>query len=265
MIRRMVNRVVTQLPCRSFGSWFAPIPGDDVMDGLRSPGGFEQKELAFVAAVLKNGEVFWDVGANFGLFSVIAAHALGRTGRVIAIEPDLRNRMHLARNIRWNRLSTVNVLPVAIGNEPREVPWQSCSQGAYSGIRVGNVPGELTPTTVWQTTLDTIGRACGDEGLAFIKMDVEGGELDALRGGTEVFARRKPIVLIELSDSRTAPYGYAAASLLDWFDDSGYEAYSFTVAAMKLARHVRSDHYDYENLVLCHRDDTSRIAPWVLA
>jgi len=71
-----------------------------------------------VRSQLKPGDIFWDIGANFGLYSIIASTIVGPEGQVLAIEPDPRNIKRLRRNIYFNRLFnsiTVYQIPFALG------------------------------------------------------------------------------------------------------------------------------------------------------
>jgi predicted methyltransferase len=71
------------------------------------------QEIAFVRGVLKPGMNFVDVGANWGLFTLVAARSVGSAGRVVALEPDPRVLAKLKANVRRNELSQVKVLAVA--------------------------------------------------------------------------------------------------------------------------------------------------------
>jgi FkbM family methyltransferase len=80
---------------------------------------FENDELTFLERYLKEGDVFIDVGANIGIFSLVAAKMVGATGKVISFEPTLSTFQRLNENIILNNFT--NILPInAAGNKNEE-------------------------------------------------------------------------------------------------------------------------------------------------
>ena len=94
-----------------------------LLDGLEKPVESPRKDRAQLRQVLKHlpaGGSFIDVGANFGLYALHAAHKVGPTGKVLAIEPNTRMAQRLRFNIASNTLSNVAVEDVAVGETPGE-------------------------------------------------------------------------------------------------------------------------------------------------
>jgi FkbM family methyltransferase len=60
------------------------------------------------------------------------------------------------------------------------------------------------------------------EKIDFIKLDVEGGEFDVLRGGIEIIRKMKPVILFEATDLNTSPYGYKVTDLLSYLKQEGF-------------------------------------------
>jgi len=81
---------------------------------------FEIAERQFVSAFLRPGDVFVDVGANIGLFSVTAANRVGDTGKVYAFEPAAKTFHRLSENININNLRNIQPFQLALSNEPGE-------------------------------------------------------------------------------------------------------------------------------------------------
>lgn len=82
------------------------------------PHRYEHREVAFVTSNLQDGDVFLDVGANVGFYSLIAARLVGRAGLVLAIEADPVNYRKLSFNLRLNGVT--NVRPIMVGVSDRE-------------------------------------------------------------------------------------------------------------------------------------------------
>jgi FkbM family methyltransferase len=250
-------------PVRHHGALFVPLPNDEIYVELANRRGFESFELTFVERVLQAGDVFWDLGANFGLYSVTASRAVGRNGQVVAVEPDPRNLRRLRANVLLNRCRNVETVGAAVGEVEGEVEFQSCEQGAYSGVRLGEHPGTARTISVTQTTLDDLGRSTGLP-PNLVKMDIEGSELFALRSGTTVFEDGRPILLAEFSDRRTGPYGYAAVDIYDWLAERQYTMLRFD-GASRLVHDKRRSTYDADNLVACPSEALGRLQFWLKA
>src|SRR5262249_50498938 len=82
---------------------------------------FEATERAFANHFLRSGDVFVDVGANIGLFTLIAADRVGPTGKVIAFEPTSTTFDRLLRNVRLNRFSNVQCVKSALSDRSGEL------------------------------------------------------------------------------------------------------------------------------------------------
>jgi FkbM family methyltransferase len=175
---------------------------------------YDQRELALMRRYLARGGDMVDVGAHVGMYTVAAALALRGRGRVLAFEPNPEARRQLEANLALNACENVDVLPAAAAAEPGEallhVP--ATRDPSFSSLGGGRFD-ESEPIGVPTTTVD-------DEVLrrglspAFVKIDVEGAELDVLAGAEQTLARR-PVLLIEVSESTAADVearlaGYAA-------------------------------------------------------
>ena len=185
---------------------------------------FDRLELDLVAAALRRGGDFVDVGAHIGVYTITAARALGARGRVLAFEPNPLARSQLAENLRLNGCGNVVVSPCAVSDEPGRtllhVP--ATTDPSFSSLEPGRF-AEREPVRVEVTTVD---REVRRHGLRprFLKIDVEGHELRVLAGMTETLAKR-PIVLCEVGEE-TAETAESA------FAERGYRA--FRVAARTL-------------------------------
>ncbi len=158
----------------------------------------------------------------------------------------------------------MEIVAAAVGEATGTVDFQSCEQGAYSGVLVGAPPGKVRTIAVAQTTLDTLVSEPGRRPPDVLKMDIEGSELLALRGGTALFEGARPILLAEFSDRRTRPFGYRAVDAYDWLSEREYMLFRFT-SGSRLIRDERRNDYDADNLVGCPAEALNRLRPWLLA
>ena len=147
--------------------------------------------------------VFWDVGANVGLYTL---HFLSRVrdGSVVAFEPDQRNVDLLTQTILKNRLGAVKIMPQAVGDRCGEAKFFLDDITGATGtiiadqLFITNQYGQAPKTTtVKLTTLDDEFRSKSWPDI--IKIDVEGAELDAMEGGRRMLAECLPVVMYEAS------------------------------------------------------------------
>jgi FkbM family methyltransferase len=130
---------------------------------------------------LKQGDVVIDAGAYEGTFAVYAAKAVGENGRVVAFEPDTENCRKLQENIRLNLLTNVTVISKALWSEDRTLKFNN-KHTAGSSFFFNASPHSKETAAV---SLDSELKRLGIDKADFIKMDVEGAEVQALKGSEE--------------------------------------------------------------------------------
>lgn len=171
----------------------------------------DYEDLSFVRAYLRPGDLFVDVGANIGVYSIWASET--EAVDVIAFEPSTVTWARAMENVQLNGLGDrVKILRKAVGLSTGEVRF-SIGQDALNRVTAG-ADAEDTEL-VEQTTIDV---ELGSRVPALIKLDVEGGEIDALRGGWATITRHRPALIIEVNDP---------ARLAAILDELGYKAWSY--------------------------------------
>jgi FkbM family methyltransferase len=148
----------------------------------------------------RDGEIIMDVGGHVGSFSLWAAPKVGGSGRVITVEPDPANAQMLRRNVSRNKHKNVTILQVGLSDHSGTATFRRDPQ--YSGANhlqndLDSTRVEGSSITVELTTMDEIVKAQGIQRLDMVKMDCEGAELGALRGGTETLRRFHPRIAME--------------------------------------------------------------------
>ena len=134
---------------------------------------------------LDEGDIFWDVGANMGLWALFSALKLRPGGRVVCFEPEPGVRKFLHRNVAANGLKNVHVLPQAL-DEKAEMARLLADEDDPSISRLPNLSEQSSPE--WQgIEIECItGEEVVSRGLApapqVMKIDVEGAELKVLKG-----------------------------------------------------------------------------------
>ena len=147
---------------------------------------------------LEPGDCAIDAGANIGFFTIIMSKLVGKNdGLIIAVEPDPRNRKKLFKNLDLNDCRNVVVYewPLAAAAGPRKFHIQSenGSSTLYGGVDP-NTGGELVK--VIDTQAFTLTDVIGESKPKFLKMDIEGAELEAIQGCDY----RIPFVISEINE-----------------------------------------------------------------
>jgi FkbM family methyltransferase len=182
-----------------------------------APEWVEQRSLAMVGALLDEGGVFVDCGANIGVFTVAAALRVGSSGRVFAFEPDPRSRSLLEQNVQRHRISEhVVVVDAAVGAAPGRLPFTPYANDVVSSFveapAVFSPGAAMAPIDVEVVPLDTGVPNCVD----FLKIDVEGYEIEVLQGARQLLDRNPDVVmLVELNPATLRSAGHDPAALLD--------------------------------------------------
>jgi FkbM family methyltransferase len=192
-------------------------------------GAYEDEFVLLSAETLTEGATALDVGANVGLFTIpLALAARTRGARVIAFEPVPANVTRLRASIAANGLGdVVTVLPYALGAEPGTL-----TLAPEAGEVGGNAARSADGLEVEVRTLDEL-QDLGD--CVFVKIDVEGGELDVLYGGEQFFQRTRPRILLELNQPWMSIAGWSVTDLLELCGRWNYEVNAPELSAIEMA------------------------------
>jgi len=207
-----------------FGSqWIAR---NDACGRMILRGHFERAESQFVESFLKPGMTVLDIGAHHGYYSLLASQKVGPTGRVIAFEPSPRERAHLIEHLRINSCTNTRVEPSAVGETAgfSELYVVNGKETGFNSLRPPEVSEATTTTQVQVIRLADYLEQNQIPVVDFIKLDVEGGELGVLKGAGRFLDRSpRPVILCEVDDARTRPWGYAAREVLEYLEKRGFQ------------------------------------------
>lgn len=208
-----------------------------------SPGGYR----TLLRSVLEPGATVIDGGAHVGLYTIIAARAVGPTGTVIAVEPDPYNCAALELNVRRAGCSNVELWAMALADRTG-VSTFHLSTGTISGSLVARGAGTEDATAAVETT--SIDQMLADRaiGALTIKLNIEGAEPRAISGARASIARADSTRLfVEVNPDALAAAGEAADSLLDLLRELGFSVSTIdpsdeTVAPVRPATAMRKGH-----------------------
>lgn len=216
----------TRLSIRTTDGYLPYARTDLVAMGIAG-GTFERGELAAAVRVLPACRGVIDVGANLGLYTLLAAKRLAARGTVISFEASPIEYEKLKWTVKRNSLTNVvSVLSAVSDRDGETVIFQSTSgAGALNRVdRPGKETGDWRVATVPMTSIDTWLRVNPHEPIDLLKVDVEGHELPVLRGARQLLARDWPAVMIEINDARASEVS-DPAKIWQFVRDAGYDWY----------------------------------------
>jgi FkbM family methyltransferase len=170
---------------------------------------------------LKRGDVFYDVGANVGFLSLLAAKSVGPGGHVYCFEPQPSVLPLLTRNLEQNGYSNYDVIEAAVSDRPGRAKLELNVRGRsgearLTSARAGHDTASLHTghaVDVRVVTLDELDLPAA----RLVKIDVEGAESQVLRGMARVMREHQPTLIIEIHDEQ----GSSVEAILS---EAGYRA-----------------------------------------
>jgi FkbM family methyltransferase len=195
-------------------------------------------QMQLLSALIRPGDVVWDVGAHIGFVTLAASRRAGATGAVHAFEPSAQNRKLLSRHVGWNGLSNVVVHGFALSDSNGEARFGGTGTSKMYALGGG--------TEVVQTRT---GASLVADGICapptFMKIDVEGAEADTLTGTMSVLPRNARL-FIAMHDRRADE---RCTSLL--------EGAGFTLVASKELQECRRGEWHSDPDLFCIGPDAS--------
>ena len=188
---------------------------------LVSQNGYELNETKLLSGLIKPGWTVLDIGANFGWYSIHFSRLVDLSGKVFSFEPIPESYEELNLNIKLNSCQNIKTFNTALGNKDNIVSFG-----------VPEIDGGLGASSQFlrckkqiQTTMRRLDDIIEEQNITkvdFIKADIEGGELDMLRGAEKVLEKFKPIIMIEIVDVHCHRFGHLSADVYQFLLSKGY-------------------------------------------
>lgn len=199
---RLVRFATARLTARAARISFGPAAGMEILSADSNPGyalGTTEPEVQqFLATHLGTGEVFYDIGANVGFFTLIGARSVGPSGRVYAFEPLPANAAALRHNAELNDLSHVEVIEAAVSASTGKAVLalgRSTQDGHLLGGSATASSGTIEVSVVSLDDLVEQGRIGPP---ALVKIDAEGAEFEVMSGMRRLLGEHRPTVVCEV-------------------------------------------------------------------
>lgn len=176
---------------------------------------------------VREGDVVVDGGAAVGRHTAPLARRVGASGRVLAFEPVPSHRESLERKVQADAIAgRVLVRMEALSDAAGESEFVTVEgRPGFSGLKDAWAPASLGRTKGRHptTTIDAALSSLGDRTVTFVKLDLEGGEFNALRGARDTLRRRRPLVAMEFARFRAAQlYGFSRKEFFEFIEQADY-------------------------------------------
>ncbi|MBU0633897.1 MAG: FkbM family methyltransferase [Candidatus Omnitrophica bacterium] len=193
--------------------------------GMPLRGDYEPECVIIAKELIKEGDIVFDIGANFGWYSCHFSKFVGGSGRVHIFEPtDIMIR--LEENIQLNRFQDIGILNnIALSDK-------DCDESLFVPHKLGTPFASLRQHTSYRLPhekinvpaikIDTYVKAKEITKINFMKIDIEGAELPVLKGATHTLSSFSPIIMFELQEAHTKYFNYLPIDLMQFLNKFGY-------------------------------------------
>ncbi|TAN34326.1 FkbM family methyltransferase [bacterium] len=202
---------------------------------------YETQELNFMEEVLRPGDVVIDVGANIGLFTLVAARAVGPSGSVHAFEPVPGNCERLEENVQLNGFTNVRLNKSAVRDRAGTVALaidaemaRTSGASTSSFFTVTQLADPVREVTAQAETIDDYStREVANRSIRLVKIDVEGSEPAVLAGMSDVLkSHRVDVLMLEVSLYGLARSGSRILDVVEPLRTAGYDLYRLGVGGL---------------------------------
>jgi FkbM family methyltransferase len=184
-------------------------------------GVWEKKATRYISKKIRPGMRVMDVGASTGYYTVLFAKLVGETGRVLSFEPIPRAGEYVEKNIEINQLKNVDSFKFALFDKS----GSACLEDPFRNDKID--PDKKTATEndiiVEMVVFDELRKKSKIGRIDVAKIDVEGAELNVLKGMENTLKTDKPGLLIEVHPSMLKSFHHTHEDLMDYLTGLGYQ------------------------------------------
>ena len=166
-------------------------------------GTYEMPVQEILAKYLQPEDIFYDIGANVGFFTIVAAKLVGSSGKVYAFEPEPENVSTLQHNIQINKFLHVTTIEKAVScTTGQEKLLLSDYCGGHTLATISSQANSRQAINIDVISIDDLVKLKEIEPPTLVKIDVEGAEIDVLYGMSQTIKECKPIIIYEVDDKK---------------------------------------------------------------
>lgn len=181
--------------------------------------------LRYLNDLKKDNLRIFDVGANIGFYTLyLSKNSEKKHGIVHSFEPNPVTLNVLQKHVKQNNVTNCTINPFGLSNAPQEIEISYSPKNLGAASVFGN-----SGTNKALIKLDTLDHYCKLNNISeidIIKVDIEGSELNFLKGGTEVINQSKNLlIMMEIVDENCKQAGYSAEELFSYMMKLGFKSY----------------------------------------
>jgi FkbM family methyltransferase len=216
----------------------AVLDGDYFTIVLEKEQSYEKHFTAFANLVINEGDTAIDFGANLGYHTITLSSFVGNYGKVYSFEPQRIIFQQLNCNVFINGLDNVYTYNLAVGEKESDVFINSPDfhniYPMYTNIGNTSINTDKVGSLVRQISLDSLNLPK----LNFIKMDVQGSELNILKGGKNTIEKHRPYMFMEIEEKQLKLFNLTSKDLIDYTKNLGYSIYKIYVDSNETDDHI---------------------------
>ncbi|MDJ0677132.1 MAG: FkbM family methyltransferase [Calothrix sp. MO_167.B42] len=192
-----------------------------------------------LAHYLKPGDVFYDIGANIGFFTVLAAHLVGNSGYVYGFEPVPENVQRIRHNLQLNNFSHTTVLETAVSVHTGKGRLLLARHSGGAMLASAGTPVDFKGAmNVNLTSIDDLVAQKTLKPPTLVKIDVEGAEIDAFKGMKQTIITYKPTIIYEVDDGNQEYFEQKSKALENLISSMGYQTMALAAAYPGVKWHI---------------------------
>lgn len=203
-------------------------PSEHIQQQLFWYGYYERELGILMKKIVRTNDVFLDIGANIGYFSLLVA-AGWPSSKVFSFEPVNKLFQQLNKNISINHFSNITPVNAAVGqiNEEKEIFLSAPgNMGMSSFQQPENYSGKKEKVKVM--AIDHWFKTSGLTNIDLIKLDVEGSELAALKGMNEVLQKQRPALVIEINPETLSMFSLKPFEVCNYLNQLNFDGFIIT-------------------------------------
>lgn len=191
---------------------------------------YEDYETKLVKKIVKSGDTVFDIGANFGWYTIIASKLVGSTGKVYAFEMVPNIVKEFRRNMELNHLEkNITVENIALGEKTGMIKYfysEDQEMGNFQSDILLKGSRTLKEGVATMLSLDDYVRQNMIPKVDFIKCDIDGAEVLFLKGARKTIETKKPTIVVEVNERAQKAQGHSCREIFEELGPFGYSFFS---------------------------------------
>ena len=182
---------------------------------------WEPETTHLISKKMKPGMNVLDVGADIGYYTILFAKLVGAKGKVYAFEPIPKAKQYLDKNVELNELKNISTFGFALFDDAGMV----CLEDPFNKSKINPQKKRLSKNDIQveMKVFDGLRSKESIDRVHFMKLDVEGAEMNILRGMRETIKKDRPEILVELHPRQLKDFGFLPSDILEFLTGLGYQ------------------------------------------